>query len=728
MQNQRRGAPNGPRPAEMKVTNGTRSRDINRERMIYYLTSLVGHKVTAICRDNVTYEGIFHSCSLNGDCAVTLKSAKLKSSKGNASSEIIKMLVIPGKDYLQISAVDVPSPRGVQPRSGLSVFATDSEIAVHRRPMDGVKRELVAWTALDGECTLEESGDLDDLPIVGRWDQFAANQRMYQVQSTFDEELYTTKLDQSSIPREKREAAERIAREIEGGRMNAEVENCLNGDDDEELAFSAVSGTGAYLLKDQSRAGVSTVGAGKGRATRIERELALSAAVRSVPAFSKDALLSESGSPNQSCPTATEMKRINALNLEPALPKLDDKTRNDWIKLRQSQRSTSKAAISQALKSDFQQSLELFKRRDGVKAATAAGSKKTGAALENAGREDAKESSSRESKAGADVLITTESTRSSKSALNPGAKEFSFNPSAPMFTPSNPASASQTKDTLPGQRQPTQVEVGHTGSATSSRAQVVPGHGRGPLFVPKRNFAMINRPIGDFLEGMLKTITGERTEACSSAWPGAAGPRYQEVLGQPNGVPMSPMAFMAAPCSGGGLNPPDAGQGHNVMQPPHTFNHQHADMQQQQAGGMMQGMQQQVMPQPGVQAGVQQGMQQGMPQQGMHLAGMGMNTNTHSQGAMGAMPKFGGAPMVPVVMRVGQFGPQGVPFQQGDLMSRSAEGLQQGHMMPQGQVMSAGPMVAQAHMMQPADFSMSRGGGQMSGQGLGSRAMRGHGG
>mmetsp|Transcript_88265 Transcript_88265/g.248519 ORF Transcript_88265/g.248519 Transcript_88265/m.248519 type:complete len:353 (-) Transcript_88265:343-1401(-) len=36
----------------------------------------------------------------------------------------------------------------------------------------------------------------------------------YSVFSTYDEELYTTKLDMSSVPREKREEAERIAREI----------------------------------------------------------------------------------------------------------------------------------------------------------------------------------------------------------------------------------------------------------------------------------------------------------------------------------------------------------------------------------------------------------------------------------------------------------------------------------------------------------------------------------
>merc|ERR1719252_255635 len=64
-------------------------------------------------------------------------------------------------------------------------------------------------------------------------------------------------------------------------------------------------------------------------------------------------------------PMISEMKRINALNLEPALPKLDDKTRSDWINFKQSQsRITSKAVHGSGLKSEFEQNLQDIRQRE----------------------------------------------------------------------------------------------------------------------------------------------------------------------------------------------------------------------------------------------------------------------------------------------------------------------------------------------------------------------------
>merc|ERR1719355_443933 len=67
-------------------------------------------------------------------------------------------------------------------------------------------------------------------------------------------------------------------------------------------------------------------------------------------------------------PMISEMKRINALNLEPALPKLDDKTRNDWINFKSLQsRGATRPAQENLLKAEFQQSLEELRKRDRVK-------------------------------------------------------------------------------------------------------------------------------------------------------------------------------------------------------------------------------------------------------------------------------------------------------------------------------------------------------------------------
>lgn len=48
------------------------------------------------------------------------------------------------------------------------------------------------------------------------WDQFEANETLFGVKSTFNEELYTTKLERGPQMRELEREALRIAREIEG--------------------------------------------------------------------------------------------------------------------------------------------------------------------------------------------------------------------------------------------------------------------------------------------------------------------------------------------------------------------------------------------------------------------------------------------------------------------------------------------------------------------------------
>lgn len=51
---------------------------------------------------------------------------------------------------------------------------------------------------------------------VRNWNQFETNQKLFGVKSTFNEELYTTKLERGPQMRELEKEAMRIAREIEG--------------------------------------------------------------------------------------------------------------------------------------------------------------------------------------------------------------------------------------------------------------------------------------------------------------------------------------------------------------------------------------------------------------------------------------------------------------------------------------------------------------------------------
>ena len=54
------------------------------------------------------------------------------------------------------------------------------------------------------------------LDISRNWDQFEINKTLFGVESTFDEELYTTKLERGPQMRERERDAWRIVREIEG--------------------------------------------------------------------------------------------------------------------------------------------------------------------------------------------------------------------------------------------------------------------------------------------------------------------------------------------------------------------------------------------------------------------------------------------------------------------------------------------------------------------------------
>ena len=93
---------------------------------------------------------------------------------------------------------------------------------------------------------LQNSGVTDPLKgSIGTWDQFSANEKLYGVKATFDENLYTTVLNVDSIDKTKREQAERLAREIESQttsniHLAEERGQFMETDFDEEDLYSGV--------------------------------------------------------------------------------------------------------------------------------------------------------------------------------------------------------------------------------------------------------------------------------------------------------------------------------------------------------------------------------------------------------------------------------------------------------------------------------------------------------
>ncbi|PSR77655.1 hypothetical protein BD289DRAFT_456608 [Coniella lustricola] len=129
-------------------------------------------------------------------------------------------------------------------RSG---FQTDSTISSGRL---GERRELQRWDAGDSGNGLLDGGLEDSIDSNKPWDQFAVNEKMFGLQTDYDENLYTTPLDRSrSDYREVAARADRLARRIENSNATSahaaeerSVDHLGQTDDgaDEEDKYSGV--------------------------------------------------------------------------------------------------------------------------------------------------------------------------------------------------------------------------------------------------------------------------------------------------------------------------------------------------------------------------------------------------------------------------------------------------------------------------------------------------------
>lgn len=443
--------------------------DVNKDRLIFCITSLIGQKVTASLRNNVQYEGTFHSCALDGDYSITLKSARrLPSESNNKSGEVVPTLVVAGKDFLQVSAMNVPPLSAEEGRKG---FATDAEIS---RKEGESHRDLVPWQA-DGYAP--QVGGLEEGGHDGKWDQFSTNEKMYGVSTTWHEDFYTTKLDKSQVPQDKRDKAEQIAREIESGNMHTEVEDRVDGDGDgdEEARFSAAQPLGGNNTK------------------------ALAKPLPQVPERQDMAAMQDrSGRKGM----ISEMKRINALNLEPTSAKHDESTARSRMSMKDaaSRNAQRLQGNSADLKSEFQQSLEIIAQQD---------AKKRGKNPEQ--QWEGQNSQNQKGSGGGGAMVKAGDQSRGQSG------SFSFNPKAPSFT-LNP----QAGEFMPGGAQ----------AQTPAKAS-----GPSPSFSTyskKPSGKAFKGGLADILEMFFQRAKNSAPDSAAPDWPDAKGPSYKDVLGQPN--------------------------------------------------------------------------------------------------------------------------------------------------------------------------------------------------
>jgi hypothetical protein len=327
------------------------------DRMAYGFSMTLGSRVRVKLRSQNSYEAIFGGMSSDGNCL-------LKHARQVGADHVQEELIIPQKDIQSCTTLDssVAADASV-------AFKTDAEIRTTAKAGAATNgRELERWQPADGgsadgagDASMESLEAQAPSSSARAWDQFQVNREKFGVNSTYSEDLYTTPLDTTKLSRDQQTRAERIAREIEvGGRSFAANEE--GGDGDEEAKFSAVIGTGGYSNKAQpavalpppgknawvppSRRPATEQQQGSGPAWRGNlNSLNLEPASASVSATTSSNSVANAGSkgPKQppaapagaaprgsagsvpggaamlsTSPVLSEMKGINALNLEPA--------------------------------------------------------------------------------------------------------------------------------------------------------------------------------------------------------------------------------------------------------------------------------------------------------------------------------------------------------------------------------------------------------------------------
>eukprot|EP00930_Biecheleria_cincta_P073489 TRINITY_DN60779_c0_g1_i1.p1 TRINITY_DN60779_c0_g1~~TRINITY_DN60779_c0_g1_i1.p1 ORF type:complete len:239 (-),score=39.13 TRINITY_DN60779_c0_g1_i1:444-1160(-) len=162
-----------------------------------------------------------------------------------------------------VSRSDAPLDAGSSPGG---CFRIDAEICDRdsNRKKVGSIRELQRWeppsiSQAELQGTVEELVPSQSKHSGDRvWDQFAANELLFGVKSTYQEDMsqYTTPLNIAQIPDSIKKQASKIAREIEKRpAAGTRGETDLWEDDDEENKFSAVCAQRRREPKEAWRSG-----------------------------------------------------------------------------------------------------------------------------------------------------------------------------------------------------------------------------------------------------------------------------------------------------------------------------------------------------------------------------------------------------------------------------------------------------------------------------------------
>lgn len=240
---------------------------------------MTGTTITLSTKTGQRYEGVISSTNNEGDTAgVTLKDVKEISNPG-----------APLKDQLFIASTNIENwasgPADAKMTTNGDTFRTDTDIS--QKKVGGAERELQAWHAPSDapNSTTQGLGGRGDEVTFGQgsnangsWDQFAVNEEMFGVKTSFDEDLYTTRLDRNAADYKERERkAQKIANEIIGSTSSnphiAEERGQTDdsGINEEDKYGAVVRGANAYVPPGARKTGTTGVPAANGSKTDVPK-------------------------------------------------------------------------------------------------------------------------------------------------------------------------------------------------------------------------------------------------------------------------------------------------------------------------------------------------------------------------------------------------------------------------------------------------------------------------
>ncbi|KAH8521132.1 hypothetical protein H0E87_002258 [Populus deltoides] len=195
------------------------------DRLVYLTTCLIGHPVEVQLKNGSVYSGTCYTTNAEKEFSIILKMARLikdvslQGPKAECVSKApSKTLILPGKEVVQVIAKDVSVT--IDGMSNELQQAKQQEIMIDsfisQSRLVETERELEPWVPDEDELQCPELENIFDGHWNRGWDQFETNEMLFGVKSTFDEELYTTKLERGPQTKDMEREALRIAREIEG--------------------------------------------------------------------------------------------------------------------------------------------------------------------------------------------------------------------------------------------------------------------------------------------------------------------------------------------------------------------------------------------------------------------------------------------------------------------------------------------------------------------------------